>query len=133
GEVPKSTGDAERGKKLMQTSGCLNCHALEQPNSFKTHALAETLKADWTKGCKLADFGLTDDQRLALAAFAKTDLSSLKRESPVEFAEREIKTLRCTACHARDSQPDLWSSVSSEAPQVETPPAEGEQISVDQT
>ena len=73
GELPKSTGDAVRGKKFVQTAGCLNCHTLEQPNLFKAPTLAETLKKDWAKGCKVADFGLTDEQRQTLAEFAKTD------------------------------------------------------------
>ena len=40
----------------------------------------------------------------ALLAFASTDRSSLKRDVPAEFAERQIAELRCIACHTRDAQ-----------------------------
>ena len=47
------------------------------------------------------DFSLTDSQRDALLAFAATDRSSLRRDTPVEFAARQINELRCIACHTR--------------------------------
>ena len=107
-------GDAGNGKKLVESSGCLNCHAIEEQKSvLKAPTLAEIPKDGWDKGCLAKDdagrksapqYELTDDQREAVAAFAGTDRSSLKRDAAPEFAERQIATLHCTACHMRDGQ-----------------------------
>jgi mono/diheme cytochrome c family protein len=110
-------GDAGNGKKLVESSGCLNCHAIgDGKTTLKAPALAEISRDDWDKGCLAKDdagrknapqYELTDDQRESVAAFAATDLSSLKRDSAPEFAERQIATLHCTACHMRDGQESL--------------------------
>ena len=128
-------GDATRGAQLLATSGCLNCHAGLPPTTTPT--LAATLKTGWTRGClaadaaargKAPDFAFTPAQRDALAAFAAGGFVSLKQDAPVEFAERQIANLRCTACHARDGQPSVWSRLDDEtAPlQAAAPLEEGE-------
>lgn len=128
-------GDATRGAQLMATSGCLNCHANVPP--MTTPALAATLKSGWTKGClatdaatrgKAPDFGFTAPQREALVAFAAGGLTSLKQDASGEFAERQIKNLRCTACHQRDGQQSVWSQLEEEAVALQSaaPLEEGE-------
>jgi mono/diheme cytochrome c family protein len=115
GDTPK--GDAAKGKQLVQSSGCVNCHNLKIDNSFKAPALAAIAKDGWTRGClaaddaargKAPDFALTPEQRDALIAFAATDRSSLTRDNLAEFAERQVTELRCVACHNRDTQVDVW-------------------------
>jgi cytochrome c551/c552 len=96
-----------RGKELMQSLGCLNCHnATGVENKFVAPGLAKIAKE--AKGClaekhdeksKAPDFGFDAIQRQALLAFVKTDLSSLLRHSQIEFAARETRTLQCNACH----------------------------------
>ena len=128
-------GDATRGAQLLATSGCLNCHAGLPPTTTPT--LATTLKTGWTRGClaadaaargKAPDFAFTPAQRDALAAFAASGFASLKQDAPAEFAERQIASLRCTACHARDGQASVWSQLENEmAPlQAAAPLEEGE-------
>ena len=125
-------GDATRGAQLLATTGCLNCHAGLPPTTAPT--LAVTLKAAWTKGCmaadapargKAPDFAFTPAQREALLAFASGGFASLKQDTPVEFAERQIANLRCTACHARDGQPSIWARLDDEtAPLAAAAPLE---------
>jgi hypothetical protein len=114
-------GDAARGAALLVSAGCLNCHAGMPATTQPT--LATVLKAG-DKGClgpdiasraAAPDFAFSPGQRDALKAFLATDLSSLKQDTPAEFAERQIKNLNCTACHARDGQGSTWSKVDSEA------------------
>jgi len=114
-------GDATRGSQLLVSSGCLNCHAGLLPTTAPT--FAAMTKTGWSKGCladtaaargKAPDFALPPAHRDALAAFAATGLASLKQDVPAEFAERQIVNLRCTACHARDGQPSVWSQLESE-------------------
>ncbi len=128
-------GDPAKGGALLATSGCLNCHAGLPPTTAPT--LDATLAKGRTSGClardaaargKAPDFAFTTPQREALTAFASTSFASLKQDAPAEFAERQIKSLRCIACHSRDTEQSLWSQLEDEtAPlQAAAPLEEGE-------
>ena len=105
-------GDAARGRRLVETRGCLSCHPLEgTENRFRAPDLA--LLADG-RGCLapepdpgLPRYGLDEERRRALGAF----LSSLKAgpdrsEAPVHAFSQAVRAYRCTACHAlHDSTP----------------------------
>ena len=106
-------GDPLRGRQLVATLGCLNCHRLDLPNQFETKRLAELEGLDWDLwGCVASGDGLgeaprftfTPAQRVALLAFGSTDLSSLMQTVPAEFATRQLSERRCTACHGRDGR-----------------------------
>src|SRR6266480_39878 len=108
--APTAVAVVERGKKLAQTTGCLNCHTLKIENQFKTKSLADLTPDKWEQGClaeKLSDgskapkFNLTSTMREALRAFAATDRASLARHVPAEFAERQARILRCAECHGK--------------------------------
>ncbi len=97
-----------RGKQLVQSSGCLNCHTLKLDNQFKAKPLAELAAAQWTAGClaeaaagKAPHYDFARAEREALQAFAATDRASLKRHVPVEFADRQARNLNCTSCHGQ--------------------------------
>jgi len=115
-------GDTVRGKQLVESSGCLKCHAIEAKpllgDNAKFASLEAIPRANWNRGCMAADasqrgsapdFELTDEQRTAVASLVATDPKSLARESAPEFAERQIAEMRCTACHARDGKASLLS------------------------
>ena len=111
-EAPTDAAMIERGKKLMQTTGCLNCHSLKLENQFKAPPL-ETLSSrhrkdrskvpagDCLGSTPLADHGFTTEQRAALDAFALAGFASLSRHVPAEFAERQHRALNCIACHGQ--------------------------------
>jgi cytochrome c peroxidase len=98
-----------RGKELVQTLGCLNCHAAGNlENKFSTVSLAKLAKE--AKGClaekrdeksRAPDFAFNAKEREALLAFVETDFASLSRHSPLEFASRETRLLNCNACHGQ--------------------------------
>jgi mono/diheme cytochrome c family protein len=108
----------DKGVQLLVSAGCISCHAgAPVPGIPK---LADTFASGWTKGClapdasargKAPDFGFTPEQRDALQAFGASGFDSLKQDSRMEFAERQISNLRCTACHARDGQQSVWSQL----------------------
>lgn len=122
GEEPSATpalGDATRGREDFLQLGCANCHTIQ---GLPKPGIAGRLEAlaghDWKSGCladgpaalgRAPDFGLTSDQRAALRAFLERGFDSLQRDTPAEFAERQIASLRCTACHGRDLATDTWS------------------------
>jgi mono/diheme cytochrome c family protein len=107
--APTNQITIERGQRLVQSASCLNCHmATKLENKFATLSLAKVAKE--AKGClaerrdaesKAPDFGLTMPERDALASFLKSDLASLERHSPIEFAARETRFLNCNACHGQ--------------------------------
>jgi len=114
-------GDAAKGAQLLVSSGCLNCHASLPPTNQPT--LTATLAGGWNRGCladdaksrdTAPDFGLDAQQRDALRAFAASGFASLKQDTPIEFAERQIQNLRCTACHSRDQQVSAWTQLESD-------------------
>ncbi len=106
---------ADKGKALLQTSGCLNCHTGPVANGFKTRTLAEL--NDWKAGC-LADepvdgaprFALSAADRSAIVEFASTGFASLQRHVDSEFAARQVGNLNCIGCH--NHQIDLVPSLS---------------------
>ena len=113
--------DADRGKDLVRSSGCLNCHAIEGlSNEHRAPSLADL---NWSRGClastadpasKAPDFALDVPRRAALNAFAADGRGSLARESAPELAERQVASLRCVACHRRDGADDLWTESKAE-------------------
>ena len=134
-EIPAGpAGDPAKGAPLLVTAGCLNCHAGLPPTTQPT--LTKTLASGWTSGClsddagkrgAAPDFAFTAPQRDALRAFAASGFASLKQDSPIEYAERQLTNLRCAACHPRDGQSSVWSQLEGEmgAP---TEPVEGHPI-----
>jgi mono/diheme cytochrome c family protein len=108
--APEDQATLERGKRLVQTSGCLNCHDLKLENKFSAPRLAELAPAKWQLGCLAAEakpdshapqFGFTMEEREALQAFGGTDRASLARHVPAEFAERQARALNCAVCHGQ--------------------------------
>lgn len=109
-------GDPARGATVAMEHHCYACHAgMPAPAKFTNPALEDIFLADWsTKGCvaatpnnpKVPDLQLNQTSRNALLAFRKlTDQAakSLQHNDQAEAAERKFHSLRCDACHARDS------------------------------
>jgi hypothetical protein len=108
--LPGDPGLIERGRQLVQTSGCLNCHTLMLENQFKAPTLAQLSAERWRQGCvaetarddsRAPQFVFQANEIEALRAFAQTDRSSLSRAVATEFAERESRTLNCRGCHGK--------------------------------
>lgn len=105
---PPSSDNIAKGKRLVQTSGCLNCHSMKLENQFSTKTLAQI--ANWKAGClaekpdeksNAPQFNFSTEEREALQAFAATDQSSLSRHVPTEFAGRQSRALNCAECHEK--------------------------------
>ena len=119
--IPELKGkpDVAHGKELVETMSCLNCHNAGTGVTNKAKGPEfKTISGDgWAKGClaekeealgKAPNFHLSAEQRGALLAFAATDRTSLKQEAMPEFAERQIASMRCMACHNRDKTQSVW-------------------------
>jgi mono/diheme cytochrome c family protein len=111
--APADAAILERGRKLVQTTGCLNCHGgLKLENQFKApplDALSSRHLKDRSKlppgnclgATPLADYGFSAAQRTALDAFTLDGLPSLGRYATAEFAQRQTRLLNCNACHGQ--------------------------------
>lgn len=130
---PMPDGDARRGRLLVVRLGCAACHAAPVENRLQAPSLQALLEADWRQGCMGDEPGrdhaphpaLTPDEREALRVLAKEGFESLKRRSPMEFASRQVRALRCQACHAIDGREDRWSEHAGEAAHLL--PADGDE------
>jgi mono/diheme cytochrome c family protein len=109
--APADAALIAQGKKLVTSSGCLNCHPLDGMKSELTAKPLVDLTADkWTAGC-LADtptdnskapaYAFTAAQRTALRAFAATDRTALTRHTAADFTTRQSEHLNCRACHGQ--------------------------------
>jgi mono/diheme cytochrome c family protein len=110
--APTDAAMIERGRKLVQTTGCLNCHGLKLENQFRAPALdvlhtrhlkerGKTPAGDCLGSTPLANYGFTPEERAALEQFTVAGFDSLARHVPAEFAERQARSLNCVACHGQ--------------------------------
>jgi mono/diheme cytochrome c family protein len=110
--APTAPDVLEKGRQLVRTSGCLNCHALKLENSFQAPPLnalhtrhlkdrSKTPEGDCLGGKPYADFKLTPEARAGLDRFTVTGFDSLQRHVPSEFAMRQARVLNCNACHGQ--------------------------------
>ncbi len=104
-------GDAARGAEAAASLHCGTCHPGLPGGVPTAPTLDKVFTADWAaKGCvsegdkrpELPVMNFGENDRDALLAFSKTGLESLKKDSSAEFAERQVTSKRCTACHAMD-------------------------------
>ncbi|HMO66492.1 MAG TPA: cytochrome c, partial [Verrucomicrobiota bacterium] len=112
GEAPPAPERAvvARGRELVQTLGCVNCHVAPLPTRFTAKPLTDLAADAWTRGCvadaraaesKAPEFALTAADRAALRAFGASDRKSLERHVPQEFAARHAELLNCRECHGK--------------------------------
>ena len=98
-------GDAQRGRSLVSSSGCLNCHSVKDGQGQLTGTLTASSMAglDSSRGClaevpsaAAAKYQLGRDERSALTAYIRSpDVSP----APVQDFQRTISALSCNLCH----------------------------------
>jgi mono/diheme cytochrome c family protein len=99
-----------RGKEIVQSTGCLNCHAFDVPNHYLAPAIPQPGAA--ARGCldpehpTAPQFHLADDERASLKAFVDSGFFTKELDSrSAEFAVQTVKFLRCDQCHKENSLP----------------------------
>jgi cytochrome c2 len=108
-EADKRVGNPEKGRELLQSKRCLNCHDLVgMVGSNMASPISDWDPHGLDQGCLYAsplgtenslDHGLSEEETEALGEFVREGLPSLNRYVPAEFAERQIEQLRCINCH----------------------------------
>ena len=134
-------GDAAKGEKVAASLQCGVCHPGLPMETNMAAPLEAIFKKDWSAaGCvasadkrgKSPVLNLDHEGKDALVAFGKSGGDSLKRDTPAEFARRQIESMRCIGCHTIDSHQSLLSSVHEETKGL-TAHVEGLHERVDQT
>jgi|GEM_PF-266963 type 1 glutamine amidotransferase/mono/diheme cytochrome c family protein len=110
-------GNIFRGKELVQSLGCANCHEL-RPLLAPTEKRKSPFASEAGQGCmNVTDAGggpafkWSRQQHDAMSAFLATDGSSLLQENPLEASSRFVTELNCVACHRRDERYADWPEV----------------------
>jgi len=117
-------GDPARGKELFSSAGCANCHVIgmerrEEPaRTAIAGAVGGCLADDETRPPAAPDFGFSVPRRRALTAAVRAGPAPA-RDTPADFAERQVRALNCAACHAIDAQPDTWSGLKPEIESIQ--------------
>jgi mono/diheme cytochrome c family protein len=130
---PLPTAGRERGRALVETLGCLRCHPTSSPgivdrSRFPTLESASRRAATAT-GCVAAESAIVGvphwpfdaPVRRAMLDVLRHAPDSLRRDSPVETAERAMNLHRCQACHERDGNSASWALHRAEAIHLEAP------------
>ncbi len=107
--VPDDPDGVERGRRLVEERGCLNCHAGPGKNRLEAPAWSVVAGGGWDRGClgdtegtrgtRAADYGFDPDLRADLRALGRRDPGAVLRWGPGERAERWMERLRCSGCH----------------------------------
>ena len=113
-EQPWEPGDAARGRRLVQSEGCLSCHALKEgregagllENKQAAPRLEELSPA---RGClaeepsRVPVYHLSEDDRTALRVFLGAFRKNPDRSpAPLYDFRRRAQQFRCVACHETD-------------------------------
>jgi mono/diheme cytochrome c family protein len=103
------------GREAFVTTGCLNCHAVEDavkqaPASAKRLVAAPLARVRAYRGCmdprdtKSPRYTLSAEDRSAITAALKGAPTWGKAAAPADMAVRSLDALSCTACHEYASQ-----------------------------
>lgn len=133
--VLETNGDPSRGRMLVETMGCLQCHELDGDragNRYAAPPMDFVRLTGWDRGCLAPPndnaarggaplVNLTDDERSALRT-SGTDamFASLSQHVASEFAARQIEDQQCIACHRRDDFYDRWTLLEGEIESLHT-------------
>ena len=113
-EQPWEPGDAARGRTLVQSVGCLTCHALKEGREGagllgNKQAAPRLGELSPERGCLAGKPGgvpvyhLSEHDRSALEAFLRAFRKNPDRSpAPIHDFRRRAQQLRCVACHETD-------------------------------
>ena len=91
------------GKKLVSSTGCLNCHSMKLENTFSVAAMSDLAKGCLAESAEASavQFGFAPEERLALRQFLGSGRASLGQASLAEFALRQTADSNCHNCHGQ--------------------------------
>jgi mono/diheme cytochrome c family protein len=103
--TPPPPGDPQlvaRGRSLVESTGCLSCHDAPGAglhNRAALVALGSKASTSCLEGTGPARHGFSKEETAQLQSFIVGGIEPALRHDPAEFAERQLRQLRCTGCH----------------------------------
>ncbi|MFC0016988.1 c-type cytochrome [Roseibacillus persicicus] len=111
-------GDASKGAGHSLSMQCGACHAGLPYDPSKLPSFETIVQKPWDQAACYDSPGshlnLPPQAGAALEALRSEHLESLKNDTAASLAERQLRTLRCDACHTRDEVPALLGSLHSQ-------------------
>ena len=112
-------GDAVNGSTLSMQMHCGACHAGLPYDPASLPPFESIIEKPWTTApcfqSENSHLNLPPEAGEALEALRNEHLSSLKKNTPAFFAERQLRNLRCNACHTYDDRTALLNSLHSQS------------------
>ncbi|MGJ8723403.1 MAG: hypothetical protein ACSHYB_02510 [Roseibacillus sp.] len=113
------TGNAANGPALSTKMQCGACHAGLPFDPSAMPPFESIVKTPWESApcyeSETSHLNLPPEAGQALESLRSQHLESLKKDTPVSLAERQLRSLRCTACHSQDDMPALLGSQHSQS------------------
>lgn len=112
-------GDLTRGMTHARNLHCGACHAGLPYNPAALPSFERIAQRSWTDApcyqSESSHLNLPPQAGAALEALRSEHLDSLRRDTASSLAERQVRNLRCHACHTRDNLPALLGSLHSQS------------------
>lgn len=108
-KTPANQDNAELGKKQFVSVGCVNCHKI---GGLKNELTKSPLFANSKSGCLseiskqgVPHYSFSEKETESIRAFIDSkNQTSLSNLNSAEFAQYQIKSLRCATCHDLDDE-----------------------------
>ncbi|WP_397569818.1 DUF6797 domain-containing protein [Schlesneria sp. T3-172] len=136
GMVPASAnplqGDVKRGHKRFLELRCHHCHQTKETDQLAPPDVRSLFMGTATKGCLQTEatgphritYDLNDDDRSSLGQYLKSGRTPVNSTPEDSGRLQQILTsLRCSACHSRDSASSLWPEIIAEEGSGQSPEA----------
>lgn len=112
-------GDATQGVEHSKSLHCGACHAGLPYDPTALPPFESIVKKPWDAApcyhSPKSHLNLPSDAGSALEALRSSHLDSLQRDTPASFVQRQLRNLRCNACHTRDDDLALLGSLHSQS------------------
>jgi len=123
--MDENKGDKNIGKSLLYSSGCMNCHVMENQGQIDYYAPSfnDLISSNWDSGCvseniqnrkKAPNFEFSKDQLNSLLKFKDDHLETVFNSNKMYIAERHFNSLKCNSCHQMSGIQSTWSTVTSQ-------------------
>lgn len=116
-EIPEDASRIDRGKKLVESSGCMACHDGPARNQMVAPTLAQLAQSSWDTGCvgknpasheMSVHYQLKENEIQDLQHFARNAKGVLSARAPYAEVGNMLSNLQCARCHgAHEGFPSL--------------------------
>ena len=119
-----SEGDEQIGKNLLYSSGCMNCHVVENQEiiNYSTIDFNSLSNSQWISGCvsqskserqNAPNFEFSENELNYLLKFKEKHFKTIFKSNRTYIAERQYNSLKCNSCHQMNGVQSTWETITS--------------------